>query len=55
MSVQAISVHSFIIGMLHRGRLIVLVNAMRKPMAKIFSKFQGMHYNTDYHTKGRED
>ena len=54
-SVSELGAHSFIIGMPHRGRLNVLTNAMRKPMAKIFSKFKGAHYNMAYHTKGRED
>ena len=48
-------ISSFVVGVLHTRRLNLLANAMRKPMAKIFSKFQGTHHNTDYHTKVRED
>ena len=54
-STSKLGAHSFIIGILHMGRLNVLANTMRKPLAKIFSKFQGAHHNTDYHTKGRKD
>ena len=54
-STSKLGAHSFIIGILHMGRLNELANAMRKLISTVFSKFQGMHYNTDYHTKGRED
>ncbi|KAL7556603.1 hypothetical protein ACA910_021022 [Epithemia clementina (nom. ined.)] len=39
-----LGVHSFVMGMPHRGRLNVLANVMRKPMPLIFSEFQGTHY-----------
>ena len=38
-----LGVHSFVMGMPHRGRLNVLANVMRKPMPLIFSEFQGTH------------
>ena len=41
-----LGVHSFVIGMPHRGRLNVLANVMRKPMPLIFSEFQGTHYDS---------
>ena len=54
-SVSNLGAHSFIIRMPHSDRLNVLANAMRKLMATILRHFQGTHYNTDYHTKGREN
>ena len=38
-----LGVHSFVMGMPHRGRLNVLANVMRKPMPLIFAEFQGTH------------
>lgn len=49
-----LGVHSFIIGMPHRGRLNVLANVMRKPMPLIFSEFQGTHYTLEKHIKSND-
>jgi 2-oxoglutarate decarboxylase len=38
------NVHEVVIGMAHRGRLTVLANIVGKPLAQIFSEFEG---NTD--------
>lgn len=35
-------VESIVLGMPHRGRLNVLANVVRKPMAQIFSEFTGV-------------
>ena len=36
-----LGVENVVIGMPHRGRLNVLANVMRKPMAQIFTEFTG--------------
>lgn len=36
-----LGVESIVMGMPHRGRLNVLANVVRKPMAQIFSEFSG--------------
>lgn len=36
---SAFGVESFVIGMPHRGRLNVLANVCRKPLAQIFTQF----------------
>jgi len=46
-----LGVHSFVLGMPHRGRLNVLANVMRKPMPLIFSEFQGTNYKVEDHSK----
>jgi 2-oxoglutarate dehydrogenase E1 component len=50
-----LGVHSFVIGMPHRGRLNVLANVMRKPMPLIFAEFQGSHYTPEDHAKTDQD
>jgi len=40
-------VKEFVIGMAHRGRLNVLANILHKPMAELFSEFEGKEYKDD--------
>ncbi len=40
----ALGIEEFVIGMAHRGRLNVLANIMHKPVARIFSEFEGKEY-----------
>jgi 2-oxoglutarate dehydrogenase E1 component len=40
-------VNEIAIGMAHRGRLNVLVNVVRKPLAQVFSEFAGVGANPD--------
>ncbi|KAG2383552.1 hypothetical protein C9374_004223 [Naegleria lovaniensis] len=42
---SSLGVDSFVIGMPHRGRLNVLANVMRKPLAQIFREFLGKTEN----------
>ena len=46
------NIKDIIIGMAHRGRLNVLVNAMRKPMAEIFAMFAGSYVPHTYGGSG---
>lgn len=46
------SVKDIVIGMAHRGRLNVLVNAMRKPAAEIFAMFAGQYHPHTYGGSG---
>jgi 2-oxoglutarate dehydrogenase E1 component len=39
-----LGVKEFVVGMAHRGRLNVLANIMHKPVAQIFSEFEGKEY-----------
>ncbi|EFC48328.1 2-oxoglutarate dehydrogenase [Naegleria gruberi] len=42
---SSLGVDSFVVGMPHRGRLNVLANVMRKPLAQIFREFLGKTEN----------
>ena len=51
-----LGVESIVMGMPHRGRLNVLANVVRKPMAQIFSEFAGRGFrNSDGEYMGSGD
>ena len=43
----ALGIEEFVMGMAHRGRLNVLANIMHKPVAQIFSEFEGKEYEDE--------
>lgn len=47
-----LGVESIVIGMAHRGRLNVLANVVRKPLAQIFTEFTGKKANADWYGSG---
>jgi 2-oxoglutarate dehydrogenase E1 component len=51
---SALGIREFVIGMPHRGRLNVLANFVGKPLAAIFSEFQGNAANPE-HVHGSGD